>query len=212
MPSAKRSATQQQAVIGLDLGGTKLAAALFDTEGRAIVKRSLPLEKRQGHAVGELIISQVRRLLQTGEAAEAARFAPLASASPESSSPKRAASGHRTSRAGTITHSRPRSKLPSPIRRSKSPSIATARRRSWAKPGRGRHATVATRFFWQSAPESARASSSMVACYTAAHGIAGAIGWLALDRPFRTEYTACGCFESSRLGRRDCRRCPRSSH
>src|SRR3954453_16802823 len=66
MPSAKRSATQPQAVIGLDLGGTKVAAALFDAEGRAIVKRSLPLEKRQGYAVGELIISQIRRLLQTG--------------------------------------------------------------------------------------------------------------------------------------------------
>jgi len=67
MPSAKRSATQQQAVIGLDLGGTKLAAALFDTEGRPIVRRSLPLGKRQGHAVGELVASQIRRLLQTGE-------------------------------------------------------------------------------------------------------------------------------------------------
>ena len=43
MPSAKRSATQQPAVIGLDLGGTKLAAALFDVEGKPIVKRILPL-------------------------------------------------------------------------------------------------------------------------------------------------------------------------
>src|SRR5262249_42739152 len=67
MASAKRSATQQQAVIGLDLGGTKLAAALFDTEGRPIVRRTLPLEMRQGHAVGELIASQIRRLLRTGE-------------------------------------------------------------------------------------------------------------------------------------------------
>ena len=28
-----------------------------------------------------------------------------------------------------------------------------------------------------------------------AHDIAGAIGWLALDRPFRREYVGCGCFE-----------------
>lgn len=27
------------------------------------------------------------------------------------------------------------------------------------------------------------------------HDIAGAIGWLALDKPFRKEYKACGCFE-----------------
>ena len=30
-----------------------------------LVKRSVPLNRRQGHAVGELIVSQVRRLLQT---------------------------------------------------------------------------------------------------------------------------------------------------
>jgi glucokinase len=27
------------------------------------------------------------------------------------------------------------------------------------------------------------------------HDIAGAIGWMALDRPFREQYTGCGCFE-----------------
>src|SRR6476620_6264026 len=66
MPTAKRPAVQH-AVIGLDLGGTKLAAALFDADGQAVVKRSLPLDKREGHAVGELVVSQIRRLLQTGE-------------------------------------------------------------------------------------------------------------------------------------------------
>jgi glucokinase len=33
-----------------------------------------------------------------------------------------------------------------------------------------------------------------------AHGIAGAIGWLALDRPFRREYVPCGCFEHHASG------------
>jgi glucokinase len=28
-----------------------------------------------------------------------------------------------------------------------------------------------------------------------AHDIAGAIGWMALDRPFKEEYISCGCFE-----------------
>jgi len=31
-------------------------------------------------------------------------------------------------------------------------------------------------------------------------GIAGAIGWLALDRPFLSEYSDCGCFESHASG------------
>src|SRR5262245_52363325 len=65
MPSGKRPAAQKQAVIALDLGGTKLASALFDADGNVVVKRSLPLNRRQGHGVGELICSQVRRLLET---------------------------------------------------------------------------------------------------------------------------------------------------
>ncbi len=31
-------------------------------------------------------------------------------------------------------------------------------------------------------------------------GIAGAIGWLALDRPYRPEYVECGCFETHASG------------
>ncbi|MGD9560746.1 MAG: ROK family protein [Pyrinomonadaceae bacterium] len=33
-----------------------------------------------------------------------------------------------------------------------------------------------------------------------AHDIAGAVGWMALDRPYRNEYDACGCFESQCSG------------
>lgn len=32
------------------------------------------------------------------------------------------------------------------------------------------------------------------------HDIAGAIGWTALDRPYRDEYASCGCFESHASG------------
>ena len=67
MPTAKRSRQLEEVVIGLDLGGTKLASALFDVRGQPLVKRSLTLNGRQGHAVGELVVSQVRRLLQTAE-------------------------------------------------------------------------------------------------------------------------------------------------
>ncbi|NDC77759.1 MAG: ROK family protein [Chitinophagia bacterium] len=33
-----------------------------------------------------------------------------------------------------------------------------------------------------------------------AHDIAGAIGWMGLDRPFRQDYSACGCFETHASG------------
>src|SRR5215212_8797167 len=51
-----------QAVIALDLGGTKLATALFAADGRRLSRRSLPLDSRTGDAVGQLIIRQVRGL------------------------------------------------------------------------------------------------------------------------------------------------------
>jgi glucokinase len=34
-----------------------------------------------------------------------------------------------------------------------------------------------------------------------AHGIAGAVGWMALDRPFNKNYTTCGCFEYHASGK-----------
>lgn len=33
-----------------------------------------------------------------------------------------------------------------------------------------------------------------------AHDIAGAIGWMALDKPYQPKYKACGCFESTASG------------
>jgi len=52
----------QQAIIALDLGGTKLASALFADDGQPIGQRAVPLDDRQGKAVGKLIVAQVRRL------------------------------------------------------------------------------------------------------------------------------------------------------
>lgn len=49
-------------VIGLDLGATKLAAALFSEQGDIIFKTHTGLEKRQGAEVGRLITQQVNEL------------------------------------------------------------------------------------------------------------------------------------------------------
>lgn len=50
-------------VIALDLGGTKLATALFDETGAMSHQQVQPLEKRQGKAVGRLITDQIEQLL-----------------------------------------------------------------------------------------------------------------------------------------------------
>ncbi len=42
-------------VIGIDLGGTKLAGAVFNDDGEILFKETLPLEKRKGKEVGNLL-------------------------------------------------------------------------------------------------------------------------------------------------------------
>ena len=50
-------------VIGIDLGGTKLATALFTHNGKILQKRVVPLEGRKGRAVGELIRQELKNAL-----------------------------------------------------------------------------------------------------------------------------------------------------
>ena len=55
-------------VIALDLGATKLAAALISDHGDIIFKTNTPLDKRKGTEVGKLILQQVNEL--SGKAKE----------------------------------------------------------------------------------------------------------------------------------------------
>ena len=52
------------AVIAIDLGGTKLAAALFSENGDILISETVQLEKREGKEVGSLILHQANHLLQ----------------------------------------------------------------------------------------------------------------------------------------------------
>ncbi len=52
------------AVIALDLGGTKLSAALFNDKGDILFKTNHSLDKKQGTAVGELIFQATSELLR----------------------------------------------------------------------------------------------------------------------------------------------------
>ena len=51
------------AVIALDLGGTKLAAALFNDKGDILFKTNYSLNKKQGTEVGKLVFTAVNELL-----------------------------------------------------------------------------------------------------------------------------------------------------
>lgn len=54
-------------VIGLDLGGTKLTSAIFNEEGNIIFKHLVQIEKRKGIEVSDLTITQIQNLLKDAE-------------------------------------------------------------------------------------------------------------------------------------------------
>jgi glucokinase len=195
MPSTR----QKQAVIGLDLGGTKLASALFNADGEPLVKRSLPLERRAGHAVGELVASQVRRLLETATKRNLAVRA-VGVCVPGIARPQ-------TGRVWAPN-------IPGwddyPLKAEIKAAVSDQAVKIAVDSDR---AASILGEAWQGAARECR-NAIFLAVGTGigagilvegrvlhgAEGIAGAIGWLALDRPFQPEYTSCGCFESHASG------------
>lgn len=54
------------AVIGVDLGGTKLAAAMFSRSGEMLARKIAPLDGRSGRDVGALIVGETAALMKDG--------------------------------------------------------------------------------------------------------------------------------------------------
>jgi glucokinase len=199
MATAKRSRQLEEVVIGLDLGGTKLASALFDVRGQPLVKRSLPLNGRQGHAVGELVVSQVRRLLQTAEQRKLAVCAIGACVPGIVRLPK-----------GTVWAPNIPGWDDYPLKAEIKAAVSDQGVKIAIESDRS--ASILGEA-WQGAARDCR-NAIFLAVGTGigagilvdgrvlhgSQGIAGAIGWLALDRPYRPEYVECGCFETHASG------------
>jgi glucokinase len=52
------------AVLGIDLGGTKLSLGVFEQSGEMVFKQSVALENRVGTEVGDLIAEEIRKILK----------------------------------------------------------------------------------------------------------------------------------------------------
>jgi glucokinase len=187
------------ATIALDLGGTKLASALFVGAGEPLHKRAVPLEQRQGAMVGKLIVREVNRLKQV-----AAR----------NRNPVRAVGiavpGVANARTGYVWAPNIPGWDNYPLGDEVAATIDSPDVKIVVDDDR---AASILGEAWQGAAHGCR-NAIFLAVGTGigagilvdgrvlrgAHGIAGAIGWLALDRPFRTEYVACGAFESHASG------------
>lgn len=182
------------AYLGIDLGGTKLCFGLFTDTGKILFKEVVALEKSVGDEVGKLIINGISRIIQSS----ANQVRSIGISVP----------GIYHIKTGTVwapnisgwedypllqevTNSFP--KMPVTIDSDRACYILGE--------------------FWQG-----NAKGCLDVIYLAvgtgigagilvngnvlrgAHDIAGAIGWMALSKPFRDEYIDCGCFETYASG------------
>ena len=184
----------KMAVIGLDLGGTKLAGALFTRSGKIFQKSVVPLEGRQGRAVGELIRQELKNLL-TAARAKRVNVSAIGVSVP----------GISYSRTAKVWAPNIPGWDDYPLRREILAALPDKRIRIVIDSDRACYILGET---WRGVAKGC-GNAIFLAFGTGigagvlidgrilrgAHDIAGAIGWLALDRPFRREYVGCGCFE-----------------
>jgi glucokinase len=180
-------------VIGLDLGGTKIAAALFSPEGELLRREAVALEGRAGRDVGALIVGRIRALLDVAER-DGSPVEGVGIAVPG------------IYRAATATVWAPnipgwddyplvqevRSAVPATVGvRVDSDRACAVLGETW----RGGAAGVRNAVFLL---VGTGIGAGILVDGRIVRGMgdaAGAVGWLALDRPYREDYDAAGCFE-----------------
>ncbi len=182
------------AVIGLDLGGTKLSGAIFNEEGKIVYKNLLPLEGRKGKDVGELVKSLVKKLLDAGDEKEFGIKA-IGVCVPGISYSKTGKvwapnipGWDNYPLLDDITSILPDENIKVKIDSDRACYILGEK--------------------WQGAAKGCKDAIFLAVgtgigagilingeVLRGSQDIGGAIGWLALDRPFMQKYVSCGCFE-----------------
>jgi len=181
------------AVIAIDLGGTKVAAALFPTHGEPAHRESVALEGRTGAGVGALLVERARALVDAAQS---------------SGNP---ADGVGIAVPGIYRAATETVWAPNIPGWDDYPLVAEV---SAAVPDGvsvrvdSDRACAILGETWRGGAAGARNAVFLVVGTGIGAGIlvdgrivrgvgdaAGAIGWLALDRPYREGYEAVGCFE-----------------
>jgi glucokinase len=184
------------AIVGVDLGGTKLSAALFAEEGELLLREVEGIGGREGADVGrlisELVEDTVEKAHDIGHAVQSVGMCVPGIYYPDS---------------GKVWAPNIPGWDDYPLLDELTTSLDTAVHiesdRScyilgeiWQGAARG--CTDAIFLAVGTGIGAGIVSGGRVV--TGKHGIAGAIGWLALDRPYRGVYDACGCFEYQASG------------
>jgi glucokinase len=177
--------------LGIDLGATKLSLAVFTQQGEMLVKETLPVHHLSGAGVADLMISGIHSI------SEKHKVQAMGVAVP----------GIYHQQEGRVWAPNIRGwenyPLQEQLRENFSFPIAIDSDRaayimgeSWMGNARGfTHAIYL-------AVGTGIGAGILVNGHVlrGAHDIAGAIGWLALQTPFKDQYISCGCFESMASG------------
>jgi len=186
-------------VIGIDLGGTKLAGALFTPKGRILCKNVAPLAGRQGRAVGELIRDELALLL----AAVHIRKLKLIAIGVSIPGISHAKTGKVWAPNIPGWDDYPlRCELLAALPDKRIPVVIDSDRAAYilGETWRGVAKGCRNAIFLAVGTGIGAGIQIDGRILRGAHDIAGAVGWLALDRPFRREYVPCGCFEHHASG------------
>ena len=179
--------------LGIDLGGTKLAAAAFSADGQIVHRESALLDGREGNAVGTLIADTARRLISDYDCVATGVCIP----------------GLYRSARGTVwapnipgwddypLHAELVAALPSTHDVTiDSDRAAYILGETWKGVAAG--ATDAIYLAVGTGIGAGILAGGKIVRGTG--DVAGAIGWLALDRPFMPRYQQHGCFEDQASG------------
>jgi glucokinase len=175
------------AILGIDLGGTKLASALFSESGETLKKESRRLDGRKGREVGQLIQSELSRHLQSSEITSVGVSVP----------------GISRRKTGTVWApnidgwedypllnelNEVAGSIPVTIDNDRACSILGEQ---WKGNAKGCRDAI----FMAVGTGIGAGIVSGGKVIRGANDIAGAIGWMALPKPFESKYIPCGCFE-----------------
>jgi len=178
------------AVAGIDLGATKLSLAIFTEDGKVVEKKTVLLGSKTGEAVGGLIISSLKELV-TPELKESIDAIGVA------------VPGISRIRTGTVWapnipgwHDYPlrneiRKSFPSSAVLIESDRACCILGEKWQGNAKGCRDVIYL------AVGTGIGAGILIGgdILHGAHDIAGAIGWMALNKPFDKKYISCGCFE-----------------
>lgn len=180
------------ALLGIDLGGTKLAIAVFRNDGELLQKDTVALEKRTGSDVGLLITDQIRKYILRGKS-DGNRITSIGISVPGISHP---ATG--TAWVPNIAgwEDYPLLKEVQSVCGDLPVTIDSDRAcymlgELWKGNARGCRDAI----FLSVGTGIGAGILINGEILRGSHDIAGCIGWMALHRPYNEQYRSCGCFE-----------------